>query len=689
MKDTNGQLKFAPDILRRLGEELIPNPEQGLIELVKNAYDADAKTCNIMLSKVLRKGGTIIIEDDGIGMSVEDLLNGFLIIGRSRKSPRKRSKKYRRLPVGDKGLGRLAALRLGSKVIVKSRPKAERETQYVLTIDWAEIDKANVVEDIVLPIQKEHTIIPPGVTIEIINLRKSLTKTEVKQLAKELVLLSDPFQSKTSFKAQLITKEYKEFDRQVKTTYFEDAPFHLKANIDSGIGQVTLSDGHGNIITQSTLPLKNEQKYQAPATTFELWVFILASSYTSKTTSLAAVKEWIKTFGGVHVYHRDLRVRPYGDPGFDWLDMNLMRASHPEFRPSTNTVIGRVTIEDPTLDLTQPTNRIGFVETPTFFEIKRFAQDCLRWMADYRQREADTSRRARRLEVKEKSSDARAAVQEILEAGAPQEKLVQLKQAFNEFVNAEENRFSTIQEELQLYRSLATAGTTSAVFAHESAKPITLIKLTSDTIERRGQAHLLDLYEKYFQEQVSRLRKIHLSLNTYSQFPIYHLKKAKRRSGIIDVKDIWNSITNLFLPLLKEAKITTDINFSVEPAKIKGSVALVEAIATNLITNSVHALTKSKKIIYDRRIVISAEVDSDSVVITQADSGPGILDLTLDEIWVPGKTTNLQGTGFGLTIVRDSVQDLNGEIKAVANGKLGGAEFIIRFPLYIDSKQDE
>lgn len=685
LDDTHGQLKFAPDILRRLGEELIPNPEQGLIELVKNAYDADAKSCNIMLNKVLRKGGTIIIEDDGNGMVMEDLLNGFLIIGRSRKSPRKRSKKYRRLPVGDKGLGRLAALRLGNKVIVKSRPRSERNVQYTLTIDWGLIDKANVVEDIQLPIQKESTLTPPGVTIEIVNLRKPLTRTEVKQLARELVLLSDPFQSKTSFKAQLITKDYKEFDRQVKKTYFEDAPFHLKATINNGVGKVVLSDGHGNLINQAALPLKKEAKYQAPDASFELWVFILASNYTSKTTSLTAVKEWIKTFGGVHVYHRDLRVRPYGDPGFDWLDMNLMRASHPEFRPSTNTVIGRVTIEDPTLDLTQPTNRVGFVESQSFFEIKRFAQDCLKWMADYRLAEAETSRKAKRVQAHEKSSNAREEVQAILAAGAPQEKLVQLKQAFSEFVSAEEAKLITLQEELQLYRSLATAGTTSAVFAHESAKPITLIKLTSDTIERRGHTHLNDLYEKYFEEQVARLRRIHASLNIYSQFPIYHLKRAKRRSGIIDVKEVWQSVAALFKPLLSEAKIALDITFPEDKAEIRGSIALVEAIATNILTNSVHALTKSKKMIVSRRILLNAEVDSDSIVITQSDSGPGIQELSLEEIWLPGKTTNLQGTGFGLTIVRDSVHDLQGEIKAVANGKLGGAEFIVRFPLHINS----
>ena len=42
MVDRKVNFKFSPDILIRLGEELISNPEHGIIELVKNSYDADA-----------------------------------------------------------------------------------------------------------------------------------------------------------------------------------------------------------------------------------------------------------------------------------------------------------------------------------------------------------------------------------------------------------------------------------------------------------------------------------------------------------------------------------------------------------------------------------------------------------------------------------------------------------------------
>jgi len=40
---------------------------------------------------------------------------------------------------------------------------------------------------------------------------------------------------------------------------------------------------------------------------------------------VAEVRDWLQAVGGVHLYHRGLRVRPHGDPGHDWLDMNLLR----------------------------------------------------------------------------------------------------------------------------------------------------------------------------------------------------------------------------------------------------------------------------------------------------------------------------------------------------------------------------
>ena len=78
-------LKFSPDILQRLGEELVPHIEQGVVELAKNSYDADATKCSIEVTQISGKPGLRII-DDGIGMSLEDINLGWLVLGGSRRS---------------------------------------------------------------------------------------------------------------------------------------------------------------------------------------------------------------------------------------------------------------------------------------------------------------------------------------------------------------------------------------------------------------------------------------------------------------------------------------------------------------------------------------------------------------------------------------------------------------------------
>jgi len=118
------KLRFSTAVLRLLGEELNPNPDQGILELVKNAYDADAPSCKVFLEEAHLPGGTIRVVDDGDGMLPDQIRDGWLVVGESEKSATKRSPGGR-LFVGSKGLGRLGALRLGRHATLITRPKSE------------------------------------------------------------------------------------------------------------------------------------------------------------------------------------------------------------------------------------------------------------------------------------------------------------------------------------------------------------------------------------------------------------------------------------------------------------------------------------------------------------------------------------------------------------------------------------
>ena len=70
----------------------------------------------------------------------------------------------------------------------------------------------------------------------------------------------------------------------------------------------------------------------------------------------------------------------------------------------------------------------------------------------------------------------------------------------------------------------------------------------------------------------------------------------------------------------------------------------------------------------------------DNVLIVVLDSGPGITATPVERIWLPGFTSDENGTGLGLTIVRDTVTELGGRATVIPQGELGGAEFTIEIP---------
>src|SRR4051812_3992851 len=77
---TTERLHFSTEMLSRLGEELNPHTDQGILELVRNAYDADATKCVVELINAHRSGGGVRVSDDGDGMTADDIRDGWLVL---------------------------------------------------------------------------------------------------------------------------------------------------------------------------------------------------------------------------------------------------------------------------------------------------------------------------------------------------------------------------------------------------------------------------------------------------------------------------------------------------------------------------------------------------------------------------------------------------------------------------------
>lgn len=675
--------KFAPDILSRLGEELIPNPEQGIIELIRNSYDADALTCQIKLSETSKKGGSIKITDDGIGMTKDSIVNGWLVIGRSSKVKREPTKKFNRIPVGDKGLGRLAALRLGSEVVLTTRPDNELHKEYKLTIKWADFESADVVENVFFEINDDTTNKKPGTEIEIKNLRIVLGRREIQRLAKDLILLSDPFIAKTTFRPQLIVPEFKDLEKKVLNAYFEEAEYHLKATLnEDGTVIASVLDFNNKVLFEARQQDLSRIPYHAPAAQFDLWVFLLnRDTFSTRTSSISQVREWLSVVGGVHLYHRELRVKPYGDAGHDWLEMNLARVKSPEERPGTNTSIGRILVKDENDSLIQKTDRVGFIENDAFIDLKRFAKDALDWMARMRLKEAEKKREKTKQTSSHTVQVAKTQFEKIIDRKVPSRSKTEIKKAATKYETALKSESRILREDLQLYRSLATAGTTSAVFAHESGKSVTRIEKLAEIISDKGKRLFGDSYSATVGRVIEMLLSAAKSLQSFVKLPMHLLQKGSRRYGAIDVNQVIIDIILLFEPFTKDAKIQIVPELVETKVYIRGTVSILEAVITNFLTNTINAFNMEGARTESRKVIIRTEIAGDWLLLKVLDNGPGIVDIGLEEIWLPGRTTTTGGTGFGLTIVRDSVGDLAGKINAIANGELGGAEFVVSLPL--------
>jgi signal transduction histidine kinase len=226
-------ISISSDVLARLGEELITNHIQALAELIKNAYDADATVVRISVDTerpvALPDGsvgtGVLTISDNGFGMDEGAVRNGWLRVSASTKRKMKeRGEKTakQRTPLGDKGLGRLGAQRLGDRVRIRTRPQpdasdpesapvVEHDVAFAFSslsseldvseiqVPWRTIrlpDQADMVEP--WPLSK-----PTGTLVEISDLASPDDWTDTTELERALSLLVNPFKGVGRFSVSM------------------------------------------------------------------------------------------------------------------------------------------------------------------------------------------------------------------------------------------------------------------------------------------------------------------------------------------------------------------------------------------------------------------------------------------------------------------------------------------------------
>lgn len=686
---TIASFRFSTKILARLGEELNQTADQSISELVKNAYDADATKCSIELFEVGKPGGTIIISDDGDGMDAKVIRDNWLVLGHSGKSIEAITK-LGRTPAGSKGLGRLAALRMGTEVHLQSVTRGNSRRINELNIDWSSFDDAKVVEDVQLTIEtRKNSSGGHGTRTELIGLRYAIGSDELRRLARSLLLLTDPFGDQVyGFQITLVAPEYKEIESLIKKKYFDEASFHLRAELDEQGGAVArVLDWQSKELARADLAAlrksKTRKAYEAPAAVFDLWIFIFGQgedAFSARMAGKGEVQNWVRQFGGVHVYQDGIRVAPYGNPGNDWLEMNLARVRSPEERPGTNTSIGRFQISGSgPHTLRQKTDRSGFIEDKSFQELRTFAKDALDWLARWRLDIAEQRRGKERSETPKAATAQRTKVETAI-ALAPPKARKAIQEAFTGYEKSRNKEADALRKEVQLYRTLSTAGITAATFSHESqGNPLKRIELGVTALKTRVPKLVKGPDRDKLLVPIGDIEKATAGLAILGTATLSLVKSTKRRVGKVLIHEVLNQLLTLLDPFISERTTEVQKVFSASDPFLRTSEAALESVFANLINNSLAAFERAGTA--DRRILLSTTLSGKSVEVHVADSGPGIADIKPTDIWLPGVTANPEGTGLGLTIVRDTVRDMGGEVSVIPHGQLGGAEFVVTLPI--------
>lgn len=140
-----------------IGMENFANAEGAIVELVKNAYDADADVCVVVADiHESREDSKLYIIDNGAGMTEEIILHHWMTIGTDDKLVNAKSKLKQRVKSGAKGIGRFALNRLGRNSEMVTFSSEDKENGYKWLVDWSAFDKAERLSDITASVDKCH-----------------------------------------------------------------------------------------------------------------------------------------------------------------------------------------------------------------------------------------------------------------------------------------------------------------------------------------------------------------------------------------------------------------------------------------------------------------------------------------------------------------------------------------------------
>lgn len=656
---------ISPRILSHLGEELIKNENIALLELVKNSYDACSETCDVkfFLNKE-EKLEKIVIKDNGIGMDRDIIENAWLTIGTDYKKKRISVNQCGRVPLGEKGIGRLGVHKLGNKITVITKKEESKELK--LEIDWEKLSSATEIEDFKVNIkesEKSNIIKKSGTQIIIENLKKDWTHSKIREIYRSLNTLNSPFSSeKEKFKVNVLTNSKKLFDNlptfkeirnnamyqcyckmeNFKITEFKYSfiPWESLKKVDKGREINSLDENYSELIYKNKNERINLDSLGIGPIEFELLIFEKDANILNYTNlERTSLNEYLKANSGIKIYRDNIRVNDYGENENDWLGLNLKRLNQVGGNISTNIVIGSVKLNRlSSTSLIEKTNREGFIENAAyegFVDVVNYALSLF-----VKERNIDKTLLVNLYKKYKHIEPVLYELNNAIEIVSDMDiDNIDIKNKLLRNLNRVNFEYKEVKEK---FLKSANAGLNLSVAIHEIEKLLSSLK---GSLSNNDNTKALELS--------TALDKI---VRGYSVM----IKKSSMR------KTPLSKITNIAIDnysfRFRDHKIDVKVNF--KDKNLKGYFSETEStsILTNILDNSIYWLSFARK--EDRKISIwvTDEISGyHSIIIS--DNGPGF-NMPFDvatEVFVTGKPHSI-GSGLGLHIAKEMMISMKGKL---------------------------
>lgn len=666
------KLPFKPRarLLLQLGEQLIRNENIALLELVKNSYDADASSVTVTMKSIDDKRyGQIVILDDGTGMDVDTIRDVWMEPGSDYKeklfASGKRSPQFKRLPLGEKGIGRFGAHRLGQRIELVTRKKGCDEV--FLKIDWSEFRHEKYLEDVPVRIVERNPEVfvgnKTGTRIIITDLRTPWDRAMVRETQRSMTSLCSPFDTPDAFTADLKLDKKEWLDGLFTwKSAKEGALFKVSCTMEGNLitrfsyrfipwpamsklqsRHLTLED---SVLRKQVRMVKKDNskidlgEYKIGPVKFSAYIFDRESRILELgVQDRRGLKDYLDANGGIRVYRDGIRVYDYGEPGNDWLSLGVRRVNVPTKRVSNNLILGAVQLNrESSSDLAEKTNREGFIENKAYETLQESILYVLGVVETLRNSDKEKIRLLygpshKSEPVLSTIEDLRKMVQKKIHEPA-------LKDEIGSYLERIEKDYRYINETLL---KSASAGLSLGVVIHEADKIMAELTrvIKSERPSRRIAAlaqrlsHLLEGYSLVIRSK----GKESADLKELLRQSLFNVEFRLDAHGI-EIEDAYS-------------RFQGDSN-------VRCASNLVIGALINLLDNSIWWLEYGKR--PRKKIYVGLQKEPKGhLSVIFADNGPGF-SLPTDELAKPFVSTKPGGMGLGLHIAREIMEAHGGRL---------------------------